>query len=356
MLTTAIISIVSFLGMLLVLIFAHEFGHFITAKLARVKVEEFGIGFPPRLLSFKKGETVYSLNAIPLGGFTKLVGEEDPSLSGSLASKSMPVRFLVLTAGSLMNIILPIFLLTISYMIPHDVIQEKVLIKDVVPGSPAQSAGIEPGDIVLKIDNRQVINRADVSYLIHLNLGSEINILLQKQDQSLKEIVVKPRWNPPAGQGATGITITGTESTKVRESYPVWEAAPLGIRHCWEILVLFRNEVTSWFVRHTAPKLTGPVGIATITGEVAKGGISPLLEFAALISINLAVINLFPFPGLDGGRLVFLFIEWIRRGKRIPPKKEGLVHLIGLITLILLIMAVSYFDIMRIIQGENLVP
>lgn len=356
MLTTAIISIVSFLGVLLVLIFAHEFGHFITAKLAHVKVEEFGIGFPPRLFSFKKGETVYSLNAIPLGGFTKLVGEEDPSMPGSLASKSIPIRFLVLTAGSLMNIILPIFLLTMSYMIPHSVVQEKVLIKDVVTGSPAQSAGIEPGDIVLKINNRQVINRADVSYLIHLNLGSEINVLLQKQDQGLKETVVKPRWNPPTGQGAIGITITGTESTKVRESYPAWEAIPLGIRHCWEILVLFRNEVISWFVRHTAPQLTGPVGIATITGEVVKGGISPLLEFAAIISINLAVINLFPFPGLDGGRLVFLFIEWIRRGKRVSPKKEGLVHLIGLITLILLIVVVSYFDIVRIIQGESLVP
>jgi regulator of sigma E protease len=98
------------------------------------------------------------------------------------------------------------------------------------------------------------------------------------------------------------------------------------------------------------------VGIATITGEVVKGGISPLLEFAAIISINLAVINLFPFPGLDGGRLVFLFIEWIRRGKRVSPKKEGLVHLIGLITLILLIVVVSYFDIVRIIQGESLVP
>ncbi|MBM3173027.1 MAG: RIP metalloprotease RseP [Chloroflexi bacterium] len=356
MLITAIISIVSFLGILLALVFAHEFGHFITAKMARVKVEEFGIGFPPKLFSFKRGETVYSLNAIPLGGFTKLVGEEDPSTPGSLASKSIPVRFLVLTAGSLMNIILPIFLLTMSYLIPHDIMQEKVLIKDVATGSPAQIAGIEPGDTVLKINNRKVINRADVSYLIHLNLGSEVNILIQKQDQSLKVIAVKPRWNPPAGQGAIGIAITGMESTKIRESYPAWEALPLGIRHCWEILVLFRNEVTSWFVRQTAPQLTGPVGIATITGEVAKGGISPLLAFAALISINLAVINLFPFPGLDGGRLVFLFIEWIRHGKRISPKKEGLVHLIGLITLILLIVAISYFDIMRIIQGENLVP
>jgi regulator of sigma E protease len=353
---TAILAILSFLGVLLVLVFAHEFGHFITAKLSHVKVEEFGIGFPPRLFSFQKGETIYSLNAIPLGGFTKLLGEEDPSLSGSLASKSIPVRFMVLTAGSLMNIILPIFLFTISYVIPHDIIQEKVLIDEVSPGSPAQVAGFEPGDTILKIDNRDIVNRFDVHYLIHLNLGKETRILLQKPDGTLNEVIVKPRWNPPGEEGATGIRIREEDSKEVQESYAVWEAVPLSMQHSWEILVLFRNEVVSWIVQRIAPQLTGPVGIATITGEVVQAGISPLLEFAALISINLAVINLLPFPGLDGGRLVFLFIEWVRRGKKISPKKEGLIHLIGFILLLVLIITISYFDIMRIIQGESLVP
>jgi len=353
---TFIITIVSFLGVLLVLVFAHEFGHFITAKLSHVKVEEFGIGFPPRLFSFKRGETVYSLNAVPLGGFTKLLGEEDSSLPGSLASKSFPVRFLVLTAGSLMNIILPIFLFTISYVIPHDIIHEKVIIDEVTHGSPAQAAGMEPGDIILKIDDRDVINRVDVSYLIHLNLGTKTNFLLQKPDDSLKEVTANPRWNPPSGQGAIGIMIRWEDTEKVQTSYAIWDAIPLSIQHCWEILVLFRNEVVSWIVQRTAPQLTGPVGIATITGEVVQAGVSPLLEFAALISINLAVINLLPFPGLDGGRLVFLFIEWVRRGRKISPKKEGLIHLIGLILLLVLIIAISYFDIVRIIQGESLIP
>ena len=118
MLATIALTTVSFIGILVLLVFAHEFGHFITAKLSHVKVEEFGIGFPPKIVSFKRGETTYSLNAIPLGGFTKMLGEEDPNLPGSLASKSIPIRVLVLSAGSLMNILLPLLLFSISFMIP----------------------------------------------------------------------------------------------------------------------------------------------------------------------------------------------------------------------------------------------
>src|SRR4030065_978581 len=180
MFETITITIVSFIGILILLVFAHEFGHFITAKLAKVKVEEFGIGFPPRIISFKRGETTYSLNAIPLGGFTKMLGEEDPTLSGSLASKSIPISFLVLSAGSLMNILLPILLFTISFMIPHDMLLEKVQVQEVASGSPAQIAGIQPGDTILAINDRTIKNRGEIGYIIQLNLGSEVNVLLQR--------------------------------------------------------------------------------------------------------------------------------------------------------------------------------
>jgi len=356
MLETIALTIVSFIGILVLLVFAHEFGHFITAKLAHVKVEEFGIGFPPRIVSFKRGETTYSLNAIPLGGFTKMLGEEDPTLPGSLASKSIPIRFLVLSAGSLMNILLPILLFSISFMIPHDMVSEKVQVQEVASGSPAQIAGVEPGDTILAINGRTIENRRDVGYIIQLNLGADVNMLLQRGELGQREVSMKPRWNPPEGQGATGITIIGVDSTIVRESYPIWKAVPSSIIHCGEILVLFRNEVVGWFVRGTAPQLTGPIGIAELTGEMAQAGLSPLLEFAALISINLAIINLLPFPGLDGGRLIFVALEWIRRGKRISPKREGLVHLIGFIVLILLIMVISYYDIANIVGGESALP
>jgi regulator of sigma E protease len=356
MIETIAITIVSFIGILIVLVFAHEFGHFITAKLAKVKVQEFGIGFPPRIVSFKRGETIYSINAIPLGGFTKMVGEEDPTLPGSLASKSIPVRILVLSAGSLMNILLPILLFTISFMIPHDMTLEKVQVEEVAAGSPAQSAGIEPGDTILAVNGHIIRNRGDVGYYIQLYLGSDINILIQRDQLTPREINLKPRWNPPQGQGATGIVIVGVDSTTVRESEPIWKAVPSSIVHCWEVLVLFRNQVAGWFIGGTPPQVTGPIGIAQITGEIAKAGISPLLEFAALISINLAIINIFPFPGLDGGRLIFVFLEWIRRGKRISPKREGLVHLIGFAVLLLLILVISYYDIAHIVQGVNILP
>src|SRR4030042_4018757 len=157
-----LITIIIFIIMLSVLVLVHELGHFITAKLSGVKVEELGIGYPPRVFGLQRGETIYSLNAVPFGGFTKMLGEEDPTFPRSLASKSHASRFLILSAGSIMNILLPIVLFAISFMIPHDVRIEKVVIEDVAQGSTAQQAGMEAGDIILKIDNHEVRNRSDV--------------------------------------------------------------------------------------------------------------------------------------------------------------------------------------------------
>ncbi len=351
-----LLTIVVFVAVLAVLILAHEFGHFITAKLSGIEVQEFGLGFPPRLISFKRGETIYSLNALPLGGFTKMLGEEDPTFPRSLASKSIPIRILVLAAGSLMNLLLPVLLYTISFMVPHTAYIEKVQIEEVNIGSPAQLAGVSAGDTLLQINGRTIQNRQDVSYLVQLNLGSDVRFLLQKTDNTQKEVVVHARWSPPQGEGATGIKIKGVDTTTTTESTPFWKAIPDSFVHCWEILVLFKNEVIGWFTKNTAPILTGPIGIVQVTGEVAKSGLASILEFTALLSINLAIINLFPFPGLDGGRLIFVLLEWVRRGKRISPKKEGLVHMVGFFILIALIMVVSYYDIVRIIQGGSLLP
>lgn len=350
------ITILAFVGLLAVLILSHELGHFIAARRFGIKVLEFGFGFPPRLFAIKRGETVYSINLLPFGGFVRLLGEEDPTLPGSLASKSIIARLIVLSAGSMMNILLPLALFSLSFAIPHNIVTEKVVVEKVAPGSPAYITGIESGDIILTINNRPVRNRGEIGYFIRLNLGSETTILLQKPDLSQKEVKVIPRWDPPPGQGPIGIVVTGVDSTIIRQSYPFWKAVPLSIQHSGEILFLFRNEIMSWFIRGTLPQLIGPVGIAQLTGEMAKAGISPLLEFTALISLNLAIINLFPFPGLDGGRLIFVFLEWLRRGKKISPEKEGLVHLIGFIILIIVILAVTYQDILRIIRGERLFP
>ncbi|MDD5397988.1 MAG: M50 family metallopeptidase [Dehalococcoidia bacterium] len=351
-----LLTIVVFLALLILLILTHEIGHFAAAKMSKVKVEEFGLGLPPRIWGYKYGETIYSINWIPFGGFTRLLGEEDPSTPGSLASKSIGARIFVLSAGSLLNILLPIILFTVSFMIPHDVTIENVLIKEVAAGSPAQTAGIEAGDRIVEVNGHTIKNRADLSYHIQLNLGNDTTMVVMKPDTSQKIVSVTPRWVPPQGQGATGVMLTASDTTTAVESMPFWQALPTSVVHSWEILVLFKNEVMSWFVRSTAPQLAGPIAIAQLTGEVIKAGISPLLEFTALISINLGIFNLLPIPGLDGGRLVFVLLEWVRRGKRISPQKEGLVHMIGFLAMILLILVISYFDVARIIRGESLLP
>jgi len=353
------ISIISVLGVFIVLIIAHELGHFAAAKASGVKVEEFGLGLPPRLFGVRWGETLYSLNAIPLGGFTKMAGEEDPQVSRSLASKGIGTRLLVLSAGSLMNLILPILLLSIAFMVPHSMITEPVVIKEVAPNSPAAAAGIEAGDVIISINEKPVRNTGDLHRYIYPNRGQETTFLTKHGD-STKEVQLIPRWKPPEGEGAIGISIdidaVMSNQTIVSQHYPFWEAIPLGASTCIETFVLFKNGITSMIIGATPVEFAGPVGIAQLTGEIARAGISPLLVFAAFLSINLGIINLFPLPALDGGRIVFVLLEWVRRGKRVSPKTEGLVHYIGFLLLMAVIVIITYQDIIRIITGETLIP
>jgi regulator of sigma E protease len=351
-----IITILIFLGILAVLILAHEAGHFASAKAFGIKVDEFGLGFPPRLIGVRRGETLYSLNTIPLGGFTKMAGEEDPKVPRSLASKGVGTRVIVLSAGSIMNALLPILLFSIAFMVPHDVVTGEVLVEEVAPNSPAAMAGIEAGDIILSLNDKPVHNIGDLHRYTHLNLGKEVNLVVRHSDATVEEVQAIPRWKPPESEGAIGIAISMENPTVVSQSYPFWEAIPLGTNECIETYVLFKNEILKWFIGATPPQVTGPVGIAQLTGEVAKAGISPLLQFTGFISINLAIINIFPLPALDGGRIVFVLLEWVRRGKRVSPKIEGLVHAIGFATLMAAILAITYQDVIRIISGESLIP
>ena len=351
-----LLTIVSFLVIIVVLILAHELGHFITAKASGVRVDEFGLGFPPRLLSIRRGETLYSLNAIPLGGFVKMAGEEDPTLPRSLASKSTGTRILVLSAGSLMNALLPLLLFSIAFMVPHNVVIGEVFVKEVAPNSPAAMAGIESGDTFLRINGEPLTNIGDLHRYTQLKLGNEITILVKHSDLTTEKIQLIPRWKPPEGQGAIGIVVSMSNPTIVSQHYPFWKAIPMGVSECIETFILFKNAIISMIIGTTPVAVAGPVGIAQITGEIAKAGISPLLEFAAFLSINFAIINIFPLPALDGGRIVFVLLEWVRRGKRISPKTEGLIHAIGFILLMTAILAITYQDIIRIISGESLIP
>lgn len=350
------LTVLSFLGVILVVILAHEIGHFVTAKLSRVKVEEAGLFYPPRLFAFKRGETTYSINALPLGGFVKMAGEEDPTAPGSLASKSIPTRLLVLGSGSIMNFLLPILLLSIALIVPHDIVVGDVEVNDIAPDSPAALAGIEAGDIILGINGKEVRNTGDLQRYLYLSLGSQTTVTLRRSDGTEKEVQLVPRWKPPGEEGAVGVAVTTTSWTTVREQYSFWRAVPeAGVRSV-EILLLFKNGVIGIITGALPFDLRGPVGIAQMTGEVAKAGMSPLLEFAALISINLGLINLFPLPALDGGRLAFVLLELVRRGKRISPKKEWLIHTVGFFLLIAIFLAVTFQDVLRIVSGEGSIP
>jgi len=350
------ISIVAFLGVVMVLIIAHELGHFVTAKISRVAVDEVGLGFPPRLLSLKRGETRYSLNAIPLGGFVKMAGEEDPRAPGSLAGKSTGARLLVLGSGSMMNFLLPLLLLSIAFMVPRDVTVGQVLVAEVAPASPAARAGIESGDILLEMNGDLIRNTGDLQRNVQLNLGQEVTLLVKHGDDTTGEVRVTPRWRPPEGQGRIGVAVRTVSPTTVREYYPFWQAIPMGVDECIKIFTLFKNGIISMIIGTERALVAGPVGIAQLTGEVDKAGLSPLLEFAAFLSINLAIVNIFPLPALDGGRIVFVLLEWVRRGKRVPAKVEGMIHWVGFMLLIGAMLLVTYQDILRIITGESLIP
>jgi regulator of sigma E protease len=445
---TIINSVVPFVAIIVVLVIVHELGHFVTAKLGGVGVQEFGLGYPPRLWAKKLGGTEYSINALPLGGFVRMVGEEDPSDPRSLASRPRPLRLVVLSAGSFMNFLFAIVLFTAGLMIPREVPVGRAVVQEVMPDSPAKEAGLQQGDIIWKINNRSVQNVPETGNAIRLHLGETVTMLV-KRGQEFLDMRVRARWVAPdivhvvepgedvetvaeqlglstasvreaagikttlepgqeltigdgpsavtytpeegdtvasvaqrlgvsqeavriaaglpdpnkleAGQelrfsqGPTGIVIAPQYPYTETQSYSLFKAVPLGVRSTIDSLTLARNEIISWFKGGGNPEVSGPIGIAQATGEVVEeAGWKVLTDFAALLSVNLAVINILPLPMLDGGRIVFVLLEVLRGGRRVAPKKEALVHLVGLVALLTLVVVISYFDIVRIIQGGSL--
>lgn len=352
MILTIVVGIVA----LSVLIIVHELGHFFAAKATGISVEEFGIGFPPRAYGRKWRGTIYSINWIPFGGFNKIAGEVDPTVPKGLASRGYGIRLLVLSGGIIMNLLLPFVLLSVAYMVPHDIVSGQVMVEEIAPNSPAEMAGIKAEDTLISVEGHEIKNGGDISRYIQLNLGKEISISVEHADASTETVELTPRWRPPEGEGAIGILYRTENAVIVSESYPPWEAIPIGARSCVEALVLYKNGIAGMILGTIPFTPAGPVGIVQITGEVAQSGISPLLELTAFISIAIAITQLIPFPALDGGRILFVLLEWIRRGKRVSPKTEGIVHSIGFMILLGLIVLITYQDIIRWISGESLIP
>lgn len=346
-------TVLIFVVMLVALVVAHELGHFFTAKLFGVYVEEFGVGFPPKLWGKRLGETEYTINALPIGGFVRLRGEEDPTDPRSLAATPRWQRFIILVSGAVVNLLLPIFLFAIAFMWPHEESIGRAVVAGVIPGSPAAEAGLQQGDVIYSIGGRDAKNVAEAGRYIRLNLGNDTEMVV-KRGEVFETVSVTPRWSPPAGEGPTGITISSQYPFTESVSLPPWEAIPQGARATLDSLILARNEVISWFRGSSGPQFAGPVAIAQTTGEVREeGGAPPLFELAALLSINLGVLNLLPLPMLDGGRVLFLLIEVARGGKRIAPEKEALVHMVGFALFMALAVVVTFADISRIVSGES---
>ena len=331
-----------------------------------------------------------------------MVGEEDPSHPRSFAGQARWKRAIVLVSGSVMNLAFPIVVFAILFTLPHDTVIGTVTISGVSPGSPAQEAGLRPGDQVLEVEGKRVENHYDLVQTIMGRLGRPTAFTIRRglivtglafspELAPVDKVTITPRLRPPEHvvveevtdpktemslraaqnvnpdaqvgdrirQGAIGVII-GTANPKiVKRSYPVWDSVPMAFGRAWDVLTLTQATLTSWARGGPDPGITGPVGIAQVTGEIAEEipniGFSPMFEFVALISISLGIVNLLPIPALDGGRLLFVGIEWVRRGKRISPQREGFVHMVGFALLIGLIVAMSYRDIVRIIAGESFI-
>ena len=348
-------SVIPFVVILVFLIVVHELGHYFAAKAFGVKVLEAGLGYPPKAWGKKIGDTEYTINWLPLGGFVRLLGEEDPSDPRSLAAKPAWMRLIVLFAGSAMNLLLPVILFAIAFTIPQEINTGGVTINTVAPDSPAEQAGLEPEDVIITVAGRDIENIDDLSRAIQVNRGENIEFeVLRPSTGETITSDVRARWELPENQGPTGISIRQYPFTRTR-SEPPWESIPHALRYTLDTLQLAEKQIEGWIRGADSPEFSGPVGIADATGEVVEeAGWIRLIEFAALLSINLAILNILPLPMLDGGRIAFILVEVARGGRRVSPEKEGLVHLIGFAVMLGAVAIISYFDILRVIEGDSL--
>ncbi len=349
--------------MLSLLIFVHELGHFLAALWMKVGVKEFGFGYPPRMFTlFEHRGVKYSINWIPFGGFVKMVGEEgDFEAEGSLASKKPWQRAIVLFAGPFMSLLLAVILFSLIFlMIGTPTPTGYVQINEIAPDSPASQAGMQAGDIILAMAGAEVHTTIDVSETTARYLGREVELLLRRNGERLSVTLIPRRpEETPSGQGAMGVVISN-EIVYVRAS--LWQAIVQGVNQTGQVTIMLVNSLTIIMRALLIPAeslpeggVSGPIGIARITGELVKQGWMPFLSLTAFLSLNFFLINLLPLPALDGGRLLFVFLEWIR-GKRIPPEREAMVHLVGMALLVALMFVVSYFDLVHWIRGDTLIP
>ncbi len=346
-------TIIVFAVVFSVLVFVHELGHFLAARRAGVKIEEFAFGYPPRLLAIKRGGIDYAINLIPFGGYVRMAGEEDPSVPGSLASRSPRQRAAVLVAGPAMNLLLAVLLFALAFS-QGVVVGVSPEISSITADLPAAKAGLQAGDRILAVDDHAVKYFVDIRPLIGAKNGQVVKVTVSRNGQ-VQAYQVQPQYFEAENRWVIGVL----GSKPVKEYYPIWRVLFLAAGETLKVVALtlyIPVAVLQGLIPAQSVQPIGPVGIAQATGEIARLGLLPTLEFAAFLSVNLGIFNLLPIPALDGGRLVFVILEALRRGKRIAPEKEGLVHLLGLAALLTFLVAVSYFDLLRLFSGQRILP
>ncbi len=370
-------SIIIFLSILFLLVVIHELGHFLLAKYFKMQVDEFAFGFPPSLFQKKFGETLYSLNLIPLGGYVKIFGENglteeelkklsDVERKQLFGSKPWWQRIVVLCGGVLFNIIGAFILFTIVFMMGSMVYldqdevkntpytERKLEVININPKSPLQSSDMVEGDKILKmvsgenILEKEMLNSFSAAEFIQTHNNSSILISYENQRGEMKEVSVIPKAGIVEGKKILGAKFADTAFKK----FSFTEAIPQAIKTTYDQLkYIFQSlwQLLSDLIFKDAKvedNLSGPIGLAVMTAQVSTEGLDRVLAFAAMLSLSLAVFNILPIPALDGGRIAFVMFEALR-GKKTKATTEQLFHGLGFLALLVLMIFVTYFDIVK---------
>jgi len=349
-----LLTIVIFIAILIVLILIHEFGHFVVAKLSGVKVKEFAFGFPPRITSVVKGGTRYSLNLIPLGGYVSLLGEDEAVKEpGSYYSAKIWQKIAIVGTGVVMNLILGILVIAIGFSIGMTPLvsdpaalsgtkTSQVMIVEVVPDSPAAKIGLESGDVLNGFSSPSQLQQFTKSHA-----GEQVTLNIQSNNR-------RENFTTTLGQGDAPLGVGVVSITKVKQ--PFFRALGTAVievgKSIAAVIVALWGIIASIFTTGKAGEagqaVVGPVGIFNFTSEALRIGWIYILQLLAILSINLGIINILPFPALDGGKIFFLVLEGIFGKKIVRQEVENLIHTIGFIILIILILAITFRDILRL--------
>lgn len=343
------------------MVLVHEFGHFIVAKKNNVLVEEFGFGLPPRVFGIKIGETLYSLNWLPFGGFVKLLGEEQEELTKKRLSPSLKNRTFVakthfqkmaiITAGVICNFVLGWFIVSYLFTKGVSVPSDNIIIQEVAKNSPAAAAGLAAGDTIdkAKVGDKEhkMVDTRDLLDLSKKYAGKSVTFEVLRGNKKI-HINLTPRLHPPKGQGALGLVITSYKNVQ----YPWYQAPFFGLIEAFKITGIILRELLKTLIsfvtfQKVSVEVAGPIGIAKITSQAVKFGSIAVLQLLGILSLNLAVINILPFPALDGGRLALIFYEFVS-GRKVNPKIEQRLNLVGFAVLISLILLVTVNDLIKL--------